>query len=317
MQVRPQETVCNATATADPVHEVLEPREVQLGPRTIMVDRLLPHRDRRMIGAWCFLDSYGPLSVRGGPGMRVPPHPHIGLQTVTWLVSGEVLHADSVGSRQLVRPGELSLMTAGRGIAHAEESPAAPPPELHGVQLWVALPNESRDVPPSFSHHADLPVVRDGGAEITVIVGSVGDARSTARMFSPIVGAQIDLAAGASVRLPLDPAFEHGALVLRGSSTVDGEGLVAGPLLYLGTGRTEVELAADEPAVVLLLGGEPFAEELVMWWNFVARDHDEIVRVHEEWERGDERFGDVPDHDERLPAPPLPTTRLRARPRAR
>src|ERR1700735_1548591 len=151
------------------------------------VPRLLPLRLRRSVGAWCFVDHYGPMSVDGVAGMRVPPHPHIGLQTVTWLLSGNVLHRDSLGSEQMIRPGQLNLMTAGRGIAHAEESPAEHDPQLHGVQLWVALPEASRRTSAAFEHHAQLPQTGINGLTITVFLGSLAGAESPARTLSAIV----------------------------------------------------------------------------------------------------------------------------------
>ena len=150
--------------------DVIEARKAAIGDGA-EVRRLLPQRTPRTIGAWCFLDHYGPDEVSRGPGMQVPPHPHIGLQTVSWLFQGLVLHRDSLGSRSSIRPGELNLMTAGRGITHSEESAAGRPPVLHGLQLWIALPEAERHGEPRFAHHADLPVVRDGAANVTVAIG--------------------------------------------------------------------------------------------------------------------------------------------------
>ena len=308
----PQETSLGAVATADRVHEPLEGREVALGRYTV-VRRYLPTRGRRTVGAWCFLDHFGPEDVTTGPGMRVPLHPHTGLQTVTWLLDGEVVHQDTVGSHQPVRAGELNLMTAGRGIAHVEESPEVRPPTLHGLQLWVALPSEARDEPPRFEHHGELPRVDLDGAVATVLVGEVAGARSPATAYTPLLGVDVALDAGADVRLPLDRAFEHAALVTEGAADVDGERLGRGEMVYLGTGRDELDVISGEPARLLLLGGAPFEEPLVMWWNFVARSHEEIVAARADWEAG-RRFGDVVGYTgERLPAPPMPTARLRPR----
>jgi hypothetical protein len=315
LDLAPDETVCTGSAdgSAGPVHELLVGREVMLGPRGMEVTRTLPHRDRRMIGAWCFVDAYGPENVVGGAGMQVPPHPHTGLQTVSWLVGGDVLHRDSLGNRQLVRPGQLNLMTAGRAISHSEESPADRPPILHGVQLWVALPDRDREVDPHFEHHADLPVLTDDGVSTTVIMGELGGSSSSAQLYSPLVGVEVTLAADVVTTLPLRPDFEYGALVLSGGVEVDDVALDRGPLLYLGTGRSELTLRTEHPSRLLLIGGEPFDEQIVMWWNFVGRDHDEIVRFREEWESGT-RFGTVVGYSgNRLPAPPLPNSRLRAR----
>ncbi|HZN19202.1 MAG TPA: pirin family protein [Micromonosporaceae bacterium] len=185
-ETEPREAVCGATGTAvAPARELLPGREVVLGgPRGMAVTRTLPNRTRRMVGGWCFLDHFGPQEVAGGPGMRVPPHPHTGLQTVTWLVDGEVLHRDSLGSRQLVRPGQLNVMTAGHGISHSEESPPDRSPVLHGVQLWAAMPDPARHGPSGFDHHPELPVLADGGVRVTVMVGEVAGATSPARSFT-------------------------------------------------------------------------------------------------------------------------------------
>src|SRR5215472_12210218 len=169
--------------------ELTQARIARVG--AMEVRRLLPLRMRRSVGAWCFVDHYGPMSVDGVTGMAVPPHPHIGLQTVTWLIAGDVLHRDSLGREQMIRPGQLNLMTAGRGIAHAEESPAEHDPQLHGVQLWVALPESSRFADPGFEHHAELPFSRVNGIDITVLLGSLAGESSPATTFSRMVGAQL------------------------------------------------------------------------------------------------------------------------------
>ncbi|WP_275414644.1 pirin family protein [Paractinoplanes durhamensis] len=294
--------------------ELLEGAPVALGgPRGFAVTRTLPNRQRRMVGAWCFLDAYGPhdLSAAGDAGMRVGPHPHTGLQTVTWLVAGEVLHRDCLGNTQEIRPGQLNLMTAGRGISHSEETPASHSAVIHGVQLWVALPHADRDMPPAFAHHEDLPVVADGGLSATVLIGTFAGATSPARSHTPLVGAELTLAAGASARLPLSADFEYAVLALDGAADVDGVSLKPGPLLYLGAGRTSVSVSTGSASRLLLLGGEPFAERLVMWWNFVARDHDEIVHMRADWVAGTPRFGEVHGYDgPPIPAPPMPITRL-------
>ncbi|MDT0331504.1 pirin family protein [Nocardiopsis lambiniae] len=326
-----EESVCGgeaAPAAPDPDAELLLPREVPLGgPRAMPVRRALPGKHRRMIGAWCFADVYGPDDVSAGEGMQVPPHPHIGLQTISWLVRGSVHHRDSLGSDRLVRPGRLNLMSAGHGIAHSERTPADAPALLHGAQLWVALPDGARDGAPVFEHHADLPVFEVPGARVTVLVGEVAGHRSAATAHTPLVGAEVLVEPGARVRLPLDADFEHGVLPLDAPVSLLGHRVEAGALLYLGQGRTEVELSVPEsaePAHLLLLGGEPFTEDLVMWWNFVGRDHDEIVAARDAWEAGrtapgeGRRFGAViGDDGAALPAPGLPNARLRPRPRHR
>lgn len=296
----------------------------------MLVRRTLPNRDRRMVGAWCFVDSYGPTDITDGPGMQVPPHPHTGLQTVSWLVGGGVLHRDSLGTTQLIRPGALGLMTAGRGISHSEESPADHGAVLHGVQLWVALPNEHRWGPAAFAHHADLPTIVDAGGTLTVIMGKIADTVSPARTYTPIVGAEATVEAGGQLRVPVEPDFEHAVLAVSDGVSVEGRPVSVGSMLYLGCGRRHVDIAADVPARALLLGGLPFDEQLVMWWNFVGRSHEEIRQAREQWEGGrtatgdraateqQARFGVVHGYDgPPLAAPVLPNAQLRPRGRSR
>jgi redox-sensitive bicupin YhaK (pirin superfamily) len=262
------------------------------------VRRTLPHKRIRTIGAWCFVDHYGPAQH----AMSVPPHPHIGLQTVSWLLSGEVEHTDSLGSHQWVRPGELNLMTAGHGIAHSEYSDGGS--VLHGVQLWVALPDGRRERPPAFAHHADLPAAEG----VQVFVGELAGLRSPAEVFSPLVGAQTE----GDVHVPLEPAYEYAVLALDGPATVNGYSIPHGCLQYLGWGGRELRISGGR---TLVLGGEPLDEHLLMWWNFVGRSHDEIVAAREQWQSGDGRFGDVPgDPQPRLPAPEMPGVPLKPRP---
>jgi redox-sensitive bicupin YhaK (pirin superfamily) len=322
LDLRPAETECGGTSTTRDEPELLTPREVPLGgPRAMTVRRTLPHRDRRMVGAWCFVDHYGPTDLTGSSGMDVPPHPHTGLQTVSWLLEGEVHHRDSLGSTQLVAPGQLNLMTAGRGISHSEETPAPAArttQSLFGVQLWVALPAAARDMAPAFEHYADLPVVEIGGASVRVVMGSVGDATSSATTYTPLVGAEVALRADASAALPVDPTFEHAVLAMDGDLEVDGQPVTFGELLYLPPGAASIDVRASGPARALLIGGEPFAEQIVMWWNFVGSSHDDVAAARADWQAADVRFGEVTGYDGgRLAAPTLPGARLRARGRTR
>jgi len=249
------------------------------------------------------------MSVDGVRGMAVPPHPHIGLQTVTWLFAGDVLHRDSLGSEQMIRPGQLNLMTAGRGIAHSEESPAEHDPLLHGVQLWVALPERSRFVAPGFEHHGDLPSGRIGGLGVTVLTGSLSDLRSPATTFTGIVGAELAAPRDVAERITLQPSFEHAVVLTGGSACVAETDLAAGSLLYLPPGRDEVAITAREGTVLMLLGGIPLAEPLLMWWNFVARTPNEIASAVEGWREG--VFGRVGGYaGEPLDPPPLDVSRL-------
>ncbi|MGP4023744.1 pirin family protein [Actinomadura sp. 3N407] len=318
LDVRPKPVECGGRddAAGRPVHELLPPRRVPLGESTV-VRRLLPSLGRRMVGAWCFVDHYGPDDITDEPGMQVPPHPHIGLQTVSWLHGGEVLHRDSLGSLQTVRPKELGLMTAGRAIAHSEESPRRHSPILHGAQLWVALPDTHRHTEPAFEHHGDLPVVRGPGFAATVILGELDGTASPGTAFTPIMGADLALDDGADVRLPVEPDFEYAALTMSGVTEIDGMRVEPGSMLYLGSGRRELPLRADGDSGLVLLGGEPFEEKLVMWWNFIARTGEEIARARQDWMAGD-RFGAVRGYDGApLPAPTMPATPLKPRGRTR
>jgi quercetin 2,3-dioxygenase len=290
--------------------ELTDARMARVGD--ITVRRLLPLRLRRSVGAWCFADHYGPEAVDGVAGMIVPPHPHIGLQTVTWLLAGNVLHRDSLGNEQMIRPGQLNLMTAGRGIAHAEQSPVPHDPVLHGVQLWVALPDGSRHVAPAFEHHGELPVTRLGGFLTTVFLGELASARSDATAYSPILGAELTAtAAPARCEVPLRPDFEHVLFAASGSARAGGVILEPGHLLYLPSGRERAELEAPEGSSVLLLGGVPLGEPLLMWWNFVARTPEEISAAATSWARGE--FGPVGGYEgEPMQVPDLDAAHLRS-----
>ena len=295
-------------AGSSPDAELTAARMARVGD--LDVRRLLPLRQRRSVGAWCFVDHYGPASVDGVAGMQVPPHPHIGLQTVTWLIEGTVLHRDSLGSEQLIRPGQLNLMTAGRGIAHSEESPEDHDPSLHGVQLWLALPDAHRQAAPDFAHHADLPAVRLGGLDAVVFAGSLAGVTSPARVFTAVVGAELSAPADAHGAVPLAPGHEHVIFSASGTAAADGTGLAPGSLLYLPPGRESVRLDARAGARLFLLGGEPLGETLLMWWNFVGRTPDDIAAAARDWAAG-ARFGRVTGYrGAPLPAPPLDPVRL-------
>lgn len=321
----PQELVCPSTPESRGTGaEVLAPRLVPLGgPRAMLVRRTLPQRERSLIGAWCFLDHYGPEDVSQAEGMAVPPHPHTGLQTISWLFTGEIQHADSAGNHAMVRPGQLNLMTAGRGISHSEYS-TADTTVLHGVQLWAALPDQARFTDPGFEHFSPTPF-RVSGATLSVFMGTVAGESSPVKTFSPMVGAEILLDAGATLVLDLADDFEHGFLVDSGSLVVAGTDTAEGELAYLGTGHGTVELRAGAtPVRLMLIGGEPLNESIVMWWNFVGRSHEEIVEFRAAWQHAIGLEGGSPSvenpfslptgqHDAPLPAPVLPTVRLRAR----
>ena len=281
--------------------EVTDSREAVVG--STRVRRALPRRGRRTVGAWCFADHMGPADVEPERGIDIGPHPHTGLHTVTWLLDGEVLHRDSLGSEQVIRPGQLNLMTAGYGVAHAEESTGSYRGTLEGVQLWVAQPSSTRTGAAAFEHHASLPVADLGRATATVLAGELLGNASAARTDTPLTGVDLDLHGGVA-EVPLRPDWEHALVVLRGAVAVDGTGPVEpGRMVYLGLGRDELAVDAPEPARALLLGGEPFGEPVVMWWNFVGRDRDDLDAAYRAWREGGDRFGRVASGLPRIPAP--------------
>ncbi len=264
--------------------EVIEPREVPLGGlRAMTVRRTLPTRGRTLIGAWCFLDHYGPDDVATTGGMTVAPHPHTGLQTVSWLFTGEIEHRDSTGHRAMVRPGELHLMTAGRGISHSEISTAGTS-VLHGAQLWVTLPDGKRAVEPGFEHYV-APLVEGDGWAARVFLGACLGQVSPVAAHTPLVGAEISVECGTTLRLPVDPSYEHGVLVDTGAVTVDGVPLAAAELAFVPVGAEAIEIRAAARTRLLLIGGTPLGERIVMWWNFVGRDHSEIEEYRQEWQQ--------------------------------
>jgi quercetin 2,3-dioxygenase len=311
VDTRPTETPCHSADIRGPVVERYESRVVPLGGiRGIEVHRLLPQRVLPTVGAWCFLDKFGPQH----DDMRVLPHPHIGLQTVTWPLAGRIRHRDSLGNDIEIEPGQLNLMTSGGGISHSEFS-LGDRPLLDGLQLWVALPAADATVEPAFERHVELPRHESAGLRATVLMGELAGVESPAITYSPLLGAELSLTGGATATLPLRSDFEHGLLLLDGAVTTLDEGLGTETLVYLGSGRDQLELSAATDSRLLLLGGAPFTDELVMWWNFVGRSHEEIAAARADWERMDgQRYGIVPGHDgERVPAPELPSVRLAPR----
>jgi redox-sensitive bicupin YhaK (pirin superfamily) len=298
----PTDTITALGATGRTI-ESYSSREMEVG--TLMVSRILPVKGRRMIGPWCFLDRYGPLTFSEGRPMDVAPHPHIGLQTVTWLLEGEVVHDDSLLCEAVARPGSVNIMTSGRGIAHAERTPAANSGQLNGIQLWAALPDRHRHIAPSFQHIDKVPVAEWNAGTVQVFSGDIATAASSARHYSEIVGAEVRIHPRSELSLPLQPSYEHGVILLSGDCVVDGEALRERVLYYLGSRRTEASFRSASGGALLLLGGSPFPESILMWWNFVARTPDEIVKARTDWEQGD-AFGEVPAYDgPRLSAPSL------------
>ena len=255
------------------------------------VRRAIPQRRRRTIGAWCFADHMGPADVTEGSGLDIGPHPHTGLQTVTWLIDGQALHRDSLGSEQVIRAGELNLMTAGRGVSHSEEATGHYRGTLQGIQLWIAQDERRRHGLAAFEHHGGLPRVELGEAVATVLVGELAGARSAARHDGDLCGA--DVRVHGSADLPLETRFEYGVVVLEGLVALEGRDLGPGTTGYLAPGRDELRLTSREPSTVIVLGGTPLAEPIFMWWNFVARSRAEIDDAYDSWRRDDGRFGRV------------------------
>ncbi|GAB7003106.1 pirin family protein [Nocardioides sp. AN3] len=333
LEARPDEIVCESRAHGG--LEIIAPRVVPLGgPRAMSVRRTLPSRERSLIGAWCFLDHYGPDDVSATGGMKVAPHPHTGLQTVSWLFTGEIEHRDSAGNHAMVVPGEVNLMTGGRGISHSEVSTEATP-VLHGAQLWVALPHAARDTAPGFAHHVPQPISGPGWT-VRVFLGSLLGDTSPVPTYTPLLGAEILLEPSTSLTVPVEESFEHGVLVDTGGvalATDRGLSALVGKdhLAYAPPGASSLTVEAGGSWTrLLLLGGPPFGESIVMWWNFVGRSHEDVVAYREAWQSAitdeagevvadsqlvaDSRFGRVVgDHLPPIPAPPLPAVRLRSR----
>lgn len=287
------------------------PRRASVGGAEVA--RPLPQRSRRTVGHWCFVDVFTPgVGTQPTAAMGVGPHPHCGLHTLTWLTSGALLHTDSLGSSQPVEPGQLNLMTAGAGITHAE---AAVPggTAVHGAQLWLAQPDATRHGPANFAHHADLPRVPiSGGLDATVVVGSVGAARSPARVDTDAILLAVTSPTGGVGTFALGTTREHAVVVLDGTVSLTGrwtggEVMVdPGGMAHLPPGHDEVTLRAGPDTTALVLGGEPIPEPLVMWWNFVVRTRAEASDAAEAWNRGDVRFGPEPPSPDPRATAPLP-----------
>jgi quercetin 2,3-dioxygenase len=298
---------CDASDVHGSVFEKFPARETSVG--TLKILRALPVRQKRLVGAWCFLDRFGPLSFSETKPMDVAPHPHIGLQTVSWLSQGEILHNDSLGSEALLRPGAVNVMTSGGGIAHAEETPVKNSGLLNGVQLWIALPDANRNDQASFQHINEVPVIEQPGGTLSVFAGSMPGCSSPAKHFSPILGVDIALHTTSSMELPLDRSFEHAVLLMSGDAEIDGQPIDAMSLWYLGTSHSSVEFKSGNGCRVLLIGGPPFPEKILMWWNFVARTSEEIAHARSDWQRH-QRFGHVKAYrGPRLDATPTPAVR--------
>lgn len=286
-----------------PIHQTIATRVAKIG-EDLTIRRALPHPDRRMIGAWCFLDHFGPLDLKNSKGLNIAPHPHIGLQTFTWPIAGEILHRDSLGSEQVIQPGQVNLMTAGNGIAHSEES--LPDSVLHGVQLWIALPDFARHMQPNFIHYPTVPSLELDGLQINLLAGEFLNTQSPTKVYSPLIGLELNASQAITSVLPLNPKFEYGILPLVGEIQVEGETIGIDDLLYLGCGRSKLAISVAADARILIIGGEPFDEEILLWWNFVARTKEEIIAATHNW-NNHKHFAEVKGYQGgRLTAPELP-----------
>lgn len=280
-------------------------RRAEIGQGTV-IKRALPSRHKRMIGAWCFLDHAGPVSFPQGDGLDVGPHPHIGLQTFTWMIEGTLMHTDSIGSKQLIRPKQVNLMTAGQGISHTEVAPEQET-HMHAAQLWIALPDAKRNMPSRFDHYPELPVVSRDGVEFTVLVGEFLETRSPVEVHSPLLALDLTAAETVRTRLQLNPAFEYGFMALEGTAHINQHELNEDNMVVLEPGLQDIEIELHQGARVLLLGGEPFESAILLWWNFVGRTQDELSEARDQWVNQDPRFGSIPDYNgPRLEAPVLP-----------
>lgn len=282
-------------------------RRAEIGQGTV-IKRALPSRHKRMIGAWCFLDHAGPVHFPAGSGLDVGPHPHIGLQTFTWMIDGTMLHSDSLGTTdQLIRPRQVNLMTAGRGISHSEVAPDTET-QMHAAQLWIALPDDKVNMPPAFENYPELPVVQEQGIEFTVLVGDYLNVTSPVKVHTALLGVDLFAANPTGARLALKPEFEYGFMALEGSAMINGHHLNQDNMVILEPGLESVDIELAAGSRVLLLGGEPFETPILLWWNFVARTQEEIETARQQWIEGDARFGRIPHYlGERLEAPALPS----------
>lgn len=280
-------------------------RSAEIGQGTV-IKRALPSRHKRMIGAWCFLDHAGPVHFPQGDGLDVGPHPHMGLQTFTWMIDGTMMHTDSLGTHQLIQPKQVNLMTAGYGISHTEVAPETET-QMHAAQLWIALPDDKINMAPQFDHYPELPVVSRDGIDFTVLVGEFLATRSPVQVHSELLGIDLSATESCSSILPLNPKFEYGFMVLEETATVNGHELNDDNMVVLEPGLTQVKVDIHAGSRVLLLGGEPFESPILLWWNFVGRNQEELRIAREQWINQDERFGSIPDYEgPRLEAPTFP-----------
>jgi redox-sensitive bicupin YhaK (pirin superfamily) len=286
--------------------EVVQGRSTEVSG--FAVTRVLPTKGRRTIGGWCFVDLMIPPDADDPHPLEVGPHPHIGLSTVTWLFEGRALHSDSLGTQQTIRPGQLNLMTSGHGFAHSELSTKD---GVHGVQMWIALPERTRHGPADFEHHEDLPRVELANVEATVIVGSYQDQLSPARTDTRLIGMEL-VHRGGDTELAVDPGFEHAVVPIDAPVKVDDDIVEPGWLGVVHPGPDVLRLECQGPTRLMFLGGEPLGERIEMWWNFVARSKEELTAAWRSWQSRDtDRFAPVPTSLPRIDAPAPPWVPLR------
>ncbi|WP_028878450.1 pirin family protein [Terasakiella pusilla] len=267
------------------------------------VKRYLPTRGKKSVGPFVFFDEMGPTLLQDGDAMDVRPHPHIGLSTLTWLIEGEILHRDSLGYTQLIRPGEVNWMTAGKGIVHSERSPHATRDQnrpLYGLQIWMALPSDKQEIDPSFQHVSaeELATFKEGDAKITLIAGQAFGYTSPVEVHSPTIYLDVKIKDGGLFTLPAD--YEEQAIfILKGKGRFDGRLSKKGEFLVLPHRRLEVQ--ADEDLHFVLLGGQALKHKRYMWWNFVSTSKERIEQAKQDWKEG--RFPQVPDEVDFIPLP--------------
>lgn len=293
----------DAAMSTDAVPLLIEPRLHDLGDG-FTVRRVLPFRLRRQVGPFVFFDHMGPAELPPGRGLDVRPHPHIGLATVTYLYDGAIMHRDSLGSEQVIRPGDVNWMTAGRGIVHSERTPAperAAGHRVHGIQTWVALPKSDEEVEPGFFHHpaATLPEVERGGVRLRVIAGTAFGLESPVRVHSPTLYVDLQFLRDDEFVLPPEHA-ERAIYVVEGEVRIDGEPVPPARMLVAAPGG-DVRVAARAGARLLLCGGAPLDGERFIWWNFVSSSRERIERAKADWLA--QRIGQVPGETEFIPLP--------------
>lgn len=290
---------------SDTTIERIAARKGSLG-EGMEIARALPTKERRMIGAWCFLDHLGPIAFPADKGLHVGAHPHTRLQTFTWMIEGEVLHRDSLGYEQVLRAGQVNLMTAGYGISHTEDS-LRDGERLHAAQLWIALPDAVADIPPAFAHYPQVPQWQEQGCAWSLMAGSYESHTAPTQLHSPLLGLEVLTTDAASVQLALQADFEYGLLALTGGFTVGSQNFGQDELAYLAPGRTALDVQLQPGTRLFVVGGTPFTDQVTIWWNFLGQDLRTIRGYRDQWEAGDPRFGQVKEGEHRrLPAPQLP-----------